>query len=91
MSSPAFDPYRWHEMHDSWMQVNELEYAIAEAACAGGSMVNDLGLRCGLSGWVLFHRNRSCLLKYGSEDLIRHLSDHPRTTLAAFERGWPYE
>lgn len=77
----------WQELVAEFRLIVEAEYAAAVEA-TGGAMVNARGREKGWDSWGVFRGNRSVLLAYGTEELVEHLTQYPRTTLRAWEAAW---
>jgi len=78
---------QWHAMRRDYQDVLEAQYAAAEEA-TNGYMVTAEGQSWGWSGWSVFTSNPTTQAAHGSPELLEWLREHPRLTLAEFERQW---
>lgn len=78
---------QWRRMRSDYQDVLEAQYAAAEHTC-NGYLVNARGRAAGVTGMTVFTGPPNVVAAYASDELVEHLSVHPRLTLADFERQW---
>lgn len=78
---------QWRRMRAEYQDVLDAQYAAAEHTC-NGNLVNARGRAAGVTGMDVFTGPPNVVTAYASDELAEHLRNHPRLTLAEFERQW---
>lgn len=88
-NSPSFSVgvVMWRAMYNAWKDLQLAEFTEAEQETFG-YMVRPEFSEDGVTGWQLYQLPRAVAYRYATDELRAWWEEHPRTTLAEFEKMW---